>query len=148
MVGARQRMGGILFGLALVLCFAPASAEPNFPALTDRVVDDANLLDPTDEQAPRSRKLLKGARAHQSSKPRCARKWAPRNHRSCDKLLAKHFPPGRYDANELPNHLIVLCPLRRRCVDNWRSPRTATGSYSGSRRRPWTRDLCLTPLRF
>jgi putative membrane protein len=27
---------------------------------------------------------------------------------ACGKLLAKHFPPGRYDANELPNHLIVL----------------------------------------
>jgi putative membrane protein len=26
----------------------------------------------------------------------------------CGKILAKHFPPGRADANELPNHLIVL----------------------------------------
>jgi putative membrane protein len=26
----------------------------------------------------------------------------------CGKILAKHFPPGRTDANELPNHLIVL----------------------------------------
>ena len=51
MVGTLRRIGGILFSLALVLCFAPASAEPTFPALTGRVVDDANLLDPTDEQA-------------------------------------------------------------------------------------------------
>ena len=27
---------------------------------------------------------------------------------ACGKLLAKHFPPRRHDANELPNHLIVL----------------------------------------
>jgi putative membrane protein len=26
---------------------------------------------------------------------------------ACGKLLAKHFPPGRLAANELPNHLIV-----------------------------------------
>jgi putative membrane protein len=26
----------------------------------------------------------------------------------CGKILAKHFPPGRHDVNELPNHLIVL----------------------------------------
>jgi putative membrane protein len=26
----------------------------------------------------------------------------------CGKILAKHFPPGRVDYNELPNHLIVL----------------------------------------
>ena len=26
----------------------------------------------------------------------------------CGKILAKHFPPGRADHNELPNHLIVL----------------------------------------
>jgi putative membrane protein len=26
----------------------------------------------------------------------------------CGKILAKHFPPGRADLNELPNHLIVL----------------------------------------
>jgi putative membrane protein len=26
----------------------------------------------------------------------------------CGKILAKHFPPGRGDHNELPNHLIVL----------------------------------------
>jgi putative membrane protein len=27
---------------------------------------------------------------------------------ACGKHLAKHFPPGSHDANELPNHLIVL----------------------------------------
>ena len=27
---------------------------------------------------------------------------------ACGTLLAKHFPPGRHDVNELPNHLIVL----------------------------------------
>ena len=27
---------------------------------------------------------------------------------ACGKLLAKHFPPGRIDQNELPNHLIML----------------------------------------
>jgi putative membrane protein len=26
---------------------------------------------------------------------------------ACGKLLAKHFPPGRQDADQLPNHLIV-----------------------------------------
>ncbi len=26
----------------------------------------------------------------------------------CGKILAKQFPPGRVDHNELPNHLIVL----------------------------------------
>jgi putative membrane protein len=26
---------------------------------------------------------------------------------ACGKLLAKHFPPGSEDPNELPNHLIV-----------------------------------------
>lgn len=28
--------------------------------------------------------------------------------RMCGKILAEHFPPGRFDQNELPNHLIVL----------------------------------------
>ncbi|HEV3242478.1 MAG TPA: TPM domain-containing protein [Methyloceanibacter sp.] len=27
---------------------------------------------------------------------------------ACGKILAEHFPPGRIDVNELPNHLIVL----------------------------------------
>jgi len=26
----------------------------------------------------------------------------------CGKILAEHFPPGRFDKDELPNHLIVL----------------------------------------
>ena len=26
----------------------------------------------------------------------------------CGKILAKHFPPGKVEYNELPNHLIVL----------------------------------------
>jgi putative membrane protein len=26
---------------------------------------------------------------------------------ACGRLLAKHFPPGSEDLNELPNHLIV-----------------------------------------
>ena len=42
---------GILISLALVLGFAPALAQPTFPALTGRVVDDANLLSAADEQA-------------------------------------------------------------------------------------------------
>jgi uncharacterized protein len=51
MAGTLRHMGGILFSLTLVLGFAPALAEPTFPALTGRVVDDANLLEPADEQA-------------------------------------------------------------------------------------------------
>lgn len=27
---------------------------------------------------------------------------------ACGKILAQHFPPGRHDPDELPNHLIVL----------------------------------------
>ena len=27
---------------------------------------------------------------------------------TCGKILAAHFPPGRHDLDELPNHLIVL----------------------------------------
>jgi putative membrane protein len=30
----------------------------------------------------------------------------------CGKILAEHFPPGACDANELPNHLIVLDAYR------------------------------------
>ncbi len=30
----------------------------------------------------------------------------------CGKILAEHFPPGSCDANELPNHLIVLDAYR------------------------------------
>src|SRR5262245_46408444 len=51
MTGMLRRRGGILFSLALVLCLASALAEPNFPALTGRVVDDAKLLSAADEQA-------------------------------------------------------------------------------------------------
>jgi uncharacterized protein len=51
MAGTLRRIGGILLSLALVLGFAPALAEPTFPALTGRVVDDANLLEPADQQA-------------------------------------------------------------------------------------------------
>ncbi len=40
-----------LLVLALGFALLPASAEPTFPALTGRVVDDANLLSPEDEQA-------------------------------------------------------------------------------------------------
>jgi hypothetical protein len=43
MAGTRRRMLGVLFSLALVLGFAPASAQPTFPALSGRVVDAANL---------------------------------------------------------------------------------------------------------
>ncbi|HET9572301.1 MAG TPA: YgcG family protein [Methyloceanibacter sp.] len=50
MAGA-SRCIGILLSLVLALNFVPASAEPSFPALTGRVVDDANLLSPDDEQA-------------------------------------------------------------------------------------------------
>jgi len=50
MAGTPRRMIGILFSLALVLGFGPASAEPTFPPLTGRVVDAANLLDPADEE--------------------------------------------------------------------------------------------------
>src|SRR6478672_12809315 len=49
MADTLRRMIGILFSLALVLGLAPALAEPNFPALTGRVVDDAYLLGADDE---------------------------------------------------------------------------------------------------
>jgi uncharacterized protein len=51
MAGTLRRLVGILFSLALVLGFVPASAEPTFPTLSGRVVDDANLLNPADERA-------------------------------------------------------------------------------------------------
>ena len=50
MVSTPRRLVGILFSLALVLGFAPASAEPTFPMLSGRVVDDANLMGPADKQ--------------------------------------------------------------------------------------------------
>jgi uncharacterized protein len=49
MVGTLRCMGGILF--SLVLGLASALAEPTFPALAGRVVDDAKLLSAADEQA-------------------------------------------------------------------------------------------------
>jgi hypothetical protein len=51
MARMQWRIGNIVIGLALLLGFSPALAEPTFPALTGRVVDNANLLDPADEQA-------------------------------------------------------------------------------------------------
>jgi uncharacterized protein len=51
MEGMLRCVGGILFGLVLVLSLASALAEPNFPVLTGRVVDDAKLLSTADEQA-------------------------------------------------------------------------------------------------
>ena len=51
MAGTLRGMGGILFSLTLVVGWEPALAEPTFPALTGRVVDDANLLDPADAHA-------------------------------------------------------------------------------------------------
>src|SRR5215469_14862176 len=51
MAGTPRRLVGILVSLTLVLGFAPASAEPTFPTLSGRVVDDANLLSPADKQA-------------------------------------------------------------------------------------------------
>jgi uncharacterized protein len=45
------RVGGIVLGLALVLWLGPVKAEPTFPELTGRVVDDAKLLSDADKQA-------------------------------------------------------------------------------------------------
>jgi uncharacterized protein len=50
MAGVR-RFGGVLLAIALALASAPAAAEPAFPELTGRVVDDANLLSYTDKVA-------------------------------------------------------------------------------------------------
>src|SRR5262245_1155874 len=50
MAGVR-RFGGVLLALALALAFAPAAAEPAFPELTGRVVDDADLLSYPDKVA-------------------------------------------------------------------------------------------------
>src|SRR5262245_12881106 len=46
-----RRIGSILICLALMLGFGPAFAQPTFPTLTGRVVDQAKLLDPAQEQA-------------------------------------------------------------------------------------------------
>jgi uncharacterized protein len=50
-MAGRARCIGILLSLVLALGFAPARAEPTFPALTGRVVDDAHLLSAADAQA-------------------------------------------------------------------------------------------------
>jgi uncharacterized protein len=50
MAGVR-RFGGVLVAIALALAFAPAAADPAFPELTGRVVDDADLLSYTDKVA-------------------------------------------------------------------------------------------------
>lgn len=53
-VQRRVILGGVLCLLAALVCLAamprPALADPAFPALTGRVVDDANLLSPEDER--------------------------------------------------------------------------------------------------
>ena len=51
MAGTLRRLVGILFSLALILGYAPVLAEPTFPTLSGRVVDEAHLLNPADEQA-------------------------------------------------------------------------------------------------
>jgi uncharacterized protein len=50
MAGVR-RFGGVLLAIALALASAPAAAEPAFPELTGRVVDDADLLTYPDKVA-------------------------------------------------------------------------------------------------
>ncbi|MBL4713384.1 MAG: hypothetical protein ACJATD_001553 [Alloalcanivorax sp.] len=47
-LGVALRLGALLMLAALAL---PASADPDFPALTGRVVDNAELLSPAQEQA-------------------------------------------------------------------------------------------------
>lgn len=49
-MAAMRRFGGIVPALALVLWLWPAAADPTFPALTGRVVDDAQLLGPDVEE--------------------------------------------------------------------------------------------------
>jgi uncharacterized protein len=50
MASTPRRLGVILFGLALMLWTGPAvAAEPTFPTLTGRVVDDAQLLGQADQ---------------------------------------------------------------------------------------------------
>jgi uncharacterized protein len=46
-----RRFGEVALAVALALLMAPAAAEPTFPALTGRVVDDANLLSESDKRA-------------------------------------------------------------------------------------------------
>jgi uncharacterized protein len=46
-----RRLSGILLGIGLLFCIGPAvAAEPTFPTLTGRVVDDANLLSQADRE--------------------------------------------------------------------------------------------------
>ena len=47
----RWRFGGVVLAMALALWLIPAVAEPIFPELTGRVVDDANLLSYPEEVA-------------------------------------------------------------------------------------------------
>lgn len=49
-MAAMRRFGGMVPALALVLWLWPAAADPTFPALTGRVVDDAQLLGPDVEE--------------------------------------------------------------------------------------------------
>jgi uncharacterized protein len=50
-MAARWRVGGLVLALAFLPWLAPAHAEPNFPELTGRVVDDADLLSYPEEVA-------------------------------------------------------------------------------------------------
>jgi uncharacterized protein len=50
-MAALRRFGGMVLAMALALWLAPAAAEPNFPELTGRVVDDAGLLNYPEEVA-------------------------------------------------------------------------------------------------
>ena len=43
-MAAKWRVTGAVLAMALALWISPAAAEPNFPELTGRVVDDADLL--------------------------------------------------------------------------------------------------------
>ena len=50
-MAARWRVGGLVLALAFLPWLAPAHAEPNFPELTGRVVDDADVLSYPEEVA-------------------------------------------------------------------------------------------------
>jgi uncharacterized protein len=50
MASTLRRKGGMLACLTLLLWLTPASAEPTFPELTGRVVDDAQLLGADDKE--------------------------------------------------------------------------------------------------
>jgi uncharacterized protein len=49
-MAAMRRFGGLVPALAFALWLMPAAADPTFPALTGRVVDDARLLGADDEE--------------------------------------------------------------------------------------------------